>query len=224
MFSSTVENYLKAILLHGEESGGGVMPMGALAGAMGVSPGTVTAMVKALAEQGLLAHRPREGVRLTKKGRAAAARVLRKHRLVETFLVTALKMDWSEVHEEAEALEHAVSDRLLERIDRMLGHPAVDPHGDPIPNAEGEMAGSGAAGARQTLASCGLKTQWRVARIHDQAPAFLDFIREMGLKPGALVRVTRRDAAGGVVRCEVKGAGEAVLGLGEAGKIEVREQ
>ena len=221
MFSSTVENYLKAILLHGEESGGDVMPMGALAGALGVAPGTVTAMVKALAEQGLLAHRPREGARLTKKGRAAAVRVLRKHRLVETFLVSALKMDWAGVHEEAEALEHAVSDRVLERIDALLGHPKTDPHGDPIPTARGGMRGAGRGGARRTLASCRLKMQWRVARIHDQSPAFLGFLRDAGLTPGARVRVTRRDAAGGVAHCEVKGAGEAMLGLGEAGKIEV---
>ncbi|MDR1011909.1 MAG: metal-dependent transcriptional regulator [Opitutaceae bacterium] len=232
MFSSTVENYLKAILLHGEESGAGVMPPGALAEALDVSPGTVTTMVKALAEQGLLSHKPRAGVKLTKSGRAAAVRVLRKHRLVETFLVSALKMDWAGVHEEAEALEHAVSDRVLEKIDELLGHPAVDPHGDPIPNARGELAGGGGVGERLTLASCDVKTQWRVARIHDQAPAFLDFIRDTGLKPGARVRVVRRDEAGGVVRCEVKGeggaggaggAGEAVLGLGEAGKIEVRK-
>lgn len=224
MFSSTVENYLKTILVHGEESGGGAMPTGALAEALGVSPGTVTTMVKALAGQGLLAHRPREGVTLTKAGRAAAVRVLRKHRLVETFLVTTLKMDWASVHEEAEALEHAVSDRVLERIDELLGHPAVDPHGDPIPNAKGEIAGaSGAASARLTLASCELKTQWSVARVHDQSPAFLNFIRDTGMKPGARVRVTRRDPAGGVVCCDVKGAGEAVLGLEGAGKIEVKK-
>ncbi len=224
MFSSTVENYLKAILVHGEGSGGEVMPMGALAEALDVSPGTVTTMVKALAGQGLLAHRPREGVKLTKAGRAAAAAVLRKHRLVETFLVTTLKMDWAGVHEEAEALEHAVSDRVLERIDELLGHPTVDPHGDPIPSAKGEMAGpGGASSSRLTLASCELKTQWSVARIRDQTPAFLNFIRDTGLKPGARVRVTRRDPAGGVVCCEVKGAGEAVIGLGEAGNIEVRK-
>lgn len=222
MFSSTVENYLKAVLLHTEETGGGVMPMGALASALEVAPGTATTMVKALADQKLVTHRPREGVRLTKSGRAAAMRVLRKHRLVETFLVRTLKMDWAGVHEEAEALEHAISDRVLERIDEMLGHPAADPHGDPIPDAKGGLAAA-RANARKTLASCDAKRQWRVARIHDQAPAFLAFAGASGLVPGARVRVTRRDEAGGVVRCEVKDAGEVVLGLAGAEKIEVRE-
>src|SRR6185503_20361208 len=101
--------------------------------AMNVAPGTATAMVKTLAESGLVDYEPRGGVRLTTKGEKLALHVLRRHRLVELFLVEALGLDWSEVDEEAEELEHAISDKVLGRIDKALGHPQVDPHGDPIP-------------------------------------------------------------------------------------------
>src|SRR5678816_4836931 len=124
-----VENYLKHVLLLSEGSDD-LVSMGALAGALAVVPGTVTTMVKALADEGLVEHQPRHGVRLTDEGRRVALSVLRKHRLVETFLVNVLKMDWSKVHEEAEQLEHAISDDVLDRLDALLGHPETDPHGD----------------------------------------------------------------------------------------------
>ena len=112
--------------------------MGKLATAMGVVPGTATTMMEALADSGLVAYEPRGGVRLTRGGaRVLALHVLRRHRLVELFLVQVLGMDWSEVHPEAEELEHAISDKVLERIDTLLGHPSVDPHGDPIPPPRG---------------------------------------------------------------------------------------
>lgn len=216
MPSSTVENYLKAILVR---SGGGdpVVSTGSIAGALGVTPGTITTMVKSLASQGLLRHHPREGVELTDEGRAVALAVLRKHRLVETFLVQVLKMDWREVHLEAEALEHAISDRVLARIDELLGHPAVDPHGDPIPSTRSPRFDRGGAA---TLASCAESEPFRVNRIRDQSAEFLEYVERAGLKPGAWVRVQHRDRAGGVVHCEVRG-GRATLGLPAAAKIEV---
>src|SRR5438067_4637292 len=107
---------------------------------MGVVPGTVTTMVKALSDSGLVDYEPRAGLRLTRGGEQLALHVLRRHRLVELFLVKILGLDWSEVHEEAEELEHAISDKVLERIDALLGHPRVDPHGDPIPSAKGQVA------------------------------------------------------------------------------------
>src|SRR5688500_8179532 len=139
--SRTVENYLKAIfhaetLLASEQD---LVPMGQLATALGVVPGTATTMVKALAESGLARYEPYVGVRLTPAGGKLAAMVLRRHRLIELFLVRVMGMSWAEVHDEAEQLEHAVSDRLIERIDAMLGHPATDPHGDPIPGPEGTV-------------------------------------------------------------------------------------
>src|SRR5438046_8279 len=137
MASRTVENYLKALYSEQQRAGDELVSMGRLASAMGVVPGTVTTMVKALADSGLVSYEPRGGVRLTRGGEQLALHVLRRHRLVELFLVKVLGLDWSEVHAEAEELEHAVSDKVLERIDALLEHPRVDPHGDPIPPARG---------------------------------------------------------------------------------------
>jgi DtxR family Mn-dependent transcriptional regulator len=217
MPTSTVENYLKAILVRSSDAGS-IVSTGALAEALGVTPGTITTMVKSMASRGLLEHQPREGVRLTPEGRSLALAVVRKHRLVETFLVQVLKMDWKEVHEEAEALEHAISERVLLRIDAILGHPAADPHGDPIPSRKSPMLDRGKG---VTLATCESQKQLRVERILDQSAPFLEFIQRTGLKPGARVRVKERDPASGVVRCELR-KGEATLGLPEAAKIEVR--
>ncbi len=216
MPTSTVENYLKAIL-HRTAAGQAIVSTGDIAQDLGVTPGTITTMVKALATQGLLDHQPREGVRLTAEGRALALAVLRKHRLVETFLVQVLKMDWKEVHEEAEKLEHAISDRVLARIDELLGRPAADPHGDPIPNPRLPPANP----ARNiTLANCDTDKPFRVERILDQSGPFLEFVQRSGLKPGARVSVRTREAASGVVRCDL-GVGMATLGLPEASKIQV---
>src|ERR671924_1175896 len=139
--SSTVENYLKAIyqgqsVLTDQQR---LVPMGHVAAALGVTPGTATTMVKALAESGLAEYEPYSGVRLTAAGEKLAGLVLRRHRLVELFLVQVMGMSWAEVHEEAEQLEHVVSQRLIERIDEMLGRPTHDPHGDPIPNPDGAI-------------------------------------------------------------------------------------
>src|ERR1044071_1980479 len=139
--SQTVENYLKTIYLAQTSlaSKRDLVPMGQLASALGVVPGTATTMVKTLAESGLARYEPYVGVRLTASGEKLAALVLRRHRLIELFLVRVLGMSWTEVHDEAENLEHAVSDRLIGIIDDMLGHPAVDPHGDPIPDRHGAV-------------------------------------------------------------------------------------
>jgi DtxR family Mn-dependent transcriptional regulator len=219
MASSTVENYLKAILLRSGEPGS-MVPTGTIAEALGVVPGTSTTMVKSMAAQGLVEYHARTGVRLTAKGRALALAVLRKHRLIELFLVQVLKMDWAEVHEEAEALEHAISDRVLERLDTLLGHPNADPHGDPIPNVKHpRFETKGGA----TLATCAPDKFWRVARITDQTPRFLAFVQQTGLKPGARVRVMKRDRTSGVVHCDLRAGGTTALGLAEASKIEVAE-
>ena len=137
--SQTVENYLKTIFLAqaGRAAPDELVPMGQIASALGVVPGTATTMVKTLSESGLVHYEPYMGVRLTPAGEKLASLVLRRHRLIELFLVKVLGMSWTEVHDEAERLEHAVSEQLIERIDAMLGRPAVDPHGDPIPTAEG---------------------------------------------------------------------------------------
>src|ERR671924_1360048 len=191
--SSTVENYLKAIF-----QGQSALPrdqrlvsMGQVAAALGVTPGTATTMVKALAESGLAEYEPYSGVRLSAAGEKLAGLVLRRHRLVELFLVQVMGMSWAEVHEEAEQLEHVVSERLIERIDEMLGRPTRDPHGDPIPSADGAVT------PRQldSLLTCPVNTRLRVTRIADQDPAFLRFIEHNALKPGEHVEVETRDAA-----------------------------
>jgi DtxR family transcriptional regulator, Mn-dependent transcriptional regulator len=195
--SSTVENYLKAIYL-GQTSlplTVRLVSMGHVAAALGVTPGTATTMVKALAESGLAQYEPYSGVRLTTAGEKLAALVLRRHRLVESFLVKVMGMSWAEVHDEAEQLEHVVSERLIERIDEMLGRPTHDPHGDPIPTAEGAIPSD----RLESLLTCPMGTPLRVTRIADQDPAFLHFIERNDLKPGQAIEVQARDAAADAV-------------------------
>jgi DtxR family transcriptional regulator, Mn-dependent transcriptional regulator len=195
--SSTVENYLKAIyqgqvtLPHDHR----LVPMGQVASALGVTPGTATTMIKALAESGLAEYEPYSGVRLTASGEKLAGLVLRRHRLVEAFLVQVMGMSWADVHEDAEQLEHVVSDRLIDRIDEMLGRPTHDPHGDPIPTADGEITSK----PLDSLLTCPLATPLKVTRISDQDPAFLRFIESNDLKPGEPVEVESRDDAADAV-------------------------
>jgi DtxR family Mn-dependent transcriptional regulator len=219
MASSTVEDYIKHIYLVSEKSGQNQVAMGHIAEALGVVPGTATTMVKALADAGLVEYAPRVGVDLTEHGRKLALHVLRRHRLIEQFLVEFLGFDWSEVHEEAECLEHVVSDLLLDRIDKKLGHPTEDPHGDPIPSAQGELL----HGSSECLIACPLDTQLLVARITDQDPDFLQYIAGAGLTLGVSVRVVERSLSAESVRLAV-GTTDAslTLGLGAAAKVLVR--
>ncbi len=214
--SVATEDYLKRILAAEEQSGESLVGLGALAGAMQVTPGTITTMVKSLERAGLLAYYPRSGVRLTGRGRKEAMGVLRRHRLIELFLVESLGFDWSEVHEEAEVLEHAVSGRLLDRIDAVLGHPEFDPHGDPIPNAAGSLL------SRDTteLSSAPVDSDLTIARVHHHDPGFLSYLKEQGLVPGARVVVTERSDQADTVRVRTA-VGEAVLSRAAAAGIRV---
>ena len=214
MATIAVENYLKHVLLL-SDGNPELVPMGALAGALEVVPGTVTTMVKALADEGLVEHQPRHGVRLTGEGRRVALNVLRKHRLVETFLVNVLKMDWSKVHDEAEQLEHAISDEVLDRLDALLGHPETDPHGDPIPSRQGKLSSQVYA----TLATCITERAMRIVRVTEQSKEFLQFAEQNGLQPGTSLRVVDRNLTAGLVSVR-KTTGRAVaLSLVAAGKI-----
>jgi len=208
--SSTVENYLKAIY-QGQarlSDNDRLVPMGQVASALGVTPGTATTMIKALAESGLAVYEPYSGVRLSPAGEKLAGLVLRRHRLVELFLVQVMGMSWAEVHDEAEQLEHVVSERLIERIDEMLGHPTHDPHGDPIPTPEGAIPTK----VLDTLLTCPIGTPLRVIRIADQDPRFLRFIESHELKPGQPVEVEARDAAADAVR--LRGADQRPITIG----------
>lgn len=215
MPTSTVEDYLKCILLEQQLDPEALVSMGQISSALKVAPGTVTAMVKALADSGLVAYEPYTGVRLTPSGRQLAAHVLRRHRLIELFLVRVMGMDWSEVHLEAEELEHAVSDRLIERMDEMLGAPSVDPHGDPIPDAHGVVA----APVLSTLLTCDLDAPLRVARVADQSREFLQLVERRGLKPGSGVRVELRDEAADTVELRLESGASLSLGNRAASKI-----
>jgi len=215
--SSTVENYLKAIYQAQLRlpRRGDLVPMGQLAGALGVVPGTATTMVKALAESGLVKYEPYGGVRLSAAGERLAALVVRRHRLIELFLVKVMGMSWTDVHEEAEYLEHAVSDRLIERIDEMLGHPAADPHGDPIPDPDGVLDRR----PLDTLLTCPLYAPVTIARVTDQDAEFLRFVERRDLKPGAVVAVEERDAAADSVRLRGRDAREITIGTRAASKV-----
>lgn len=218
--SSTVENYLKAIYvgethLIGDQK---LVPMGQLAASLGIAPGTATTMVKALAESGLVTYEPYNGVRLTSAGEKLAARVLRRHRLIELFLVRVMGMTWDEVHDDAEQMEHVVSDRLIERIDDMLGHPEFDPHGDPIPTADGRLAHR----ALETLLTCPLHTPVTVARVTDQDAAFLRFIESHHLKPGETIEVEDRDEVSDSVRLKGRNDQRMTIGARAASKLLVQ--
>lgn len=194
MATSTVENYLKHILLL-SEGADGLVAMGTLAQSLAVVPGTATTMVKSMADSGLVDYQLRQGVKLTDSGRALALTVLRKHRLVETFLVHVLKMNWSEVHAEAEQLEHAISDAVLDRLDALLGYPATDPHGDPIPSRQGRLN----AQVYATLTNCRPDTPVKIVRVTEQSAEFLHYAEQNNLLPGATVRVVERNLPAGLV-------------------------
>ena len=215
--SSTVENYLKAIYAGAATltPPQRLLPMGQLAAALGVAPGTATTMVKTLAESGLVEYEPYTGVALTSAGEKLAALVLRRHRLVELFLVRFMGYAWDEVHDEAEQLEHVVSDRLIERMDEMLDRPEVDPHGDPIPNSEGLIKRQEA----QSLLTCPLRTPVTVSRVIDQDRVFLRFIEQNNLKPGESIEVEERDAASDSVRVRGKNDRQIIIGTRAASKL-----
>src|SRR3954451_3842302 len=217
--SSTVENYLKAIY-QGQSSlatDQRLVPMGQVASALGVTPGAATTLGKALAESALAEYEPYSGVRLSAAGEKLAGLVLRRHRLVEAFLVQVMGMSWAEVHDEAEHLEHVVSERLIERIDEMLGRPTHDPHGDPIPNPEGTIT----TRHLDNLLTCPLQTALTVIRIADQDPAFLRFIESNDLKPGQPVEVETRDAAADSVMLRGKDERRITIGARAASKLPV---
>jgi DtxR family Mn-dependent transcriptional regulator len=181
MPSLTVENYVKAIYLLAQQARVSEVATGQISAALGVLPGTVTSMLKTLDDSNLATYTPYEGVRLTTAGRALALRVLRRHRLIEQFLSQTLNLSWDEVHEEAEHMEHAVSDALVDRIDAYLGHPTTDPHGDPIPQADGTVASV----ADHPLADCNAGERFSVSRVIDQSPEFLRYLSQTGLEIGA---------------------------------------
>jgi len=216
MASSTVENYLKTLYTQQPDFPGQSVPLGRLAERLELTPGTVTTMIKRLAGANLVEYETRGGARLTPEGERLALQVLRRHRLLELFLVNIVGFDWSEVHAEAEELEHAASERLLARIDHMLGYPRLDPHGDPIPSPGGEITDRELI----QLSECP-PGEAEVAQISDHDAAFLNFLHEHGLMPGITLTVQRCDPIADVVTVQSEGARPMQLGLAAARKIRV---
>ncbi len=215
MPSLTVENYVKTIYLIASRSPQGrCVATGELAQALAVSPGTVTGMLKTLSEADLATYTPYEGASLTPAGERLALMVLRRHRLVEQFLVQALKMPWDEIHEEAEHLEHAVSERLIDRIDAFLGYPDVDPHGDPIPRRDGTLPDRGGLPLSELPPGC----VFQLTRVVDQDPAFLRYLTDCGLDLGTRAEVieNRPEAGALVLRA---GTRHVALGRDAAAKV-----
>ena len=191
MPTHSVQDYLKAIYVL--ESYGQEVTTSQIAARLGVAAPSVSAMVKRLAAQGLVGHDPYRAVQLTEAGAQAALAVVRRHRLVETYLHDALGLPWDEVHDEAEVLEHSVSERVVDAMDRALGHPARDPHGDPIPPKRGRHREI----RDEPLQAVPRGRRVRVERVCDHDPAVLRHLAALGLVPGTEVDVEGRDPFGG---------------------------
>ena len=208
----SVEDYLKAIY---HLSGAGTPAATSdIAHLLDLAPASVTGMVKRLSEQGLLEHVPYKGVELTPAGRRAALKMVRRHRILESYLVAFLEYTWDTVHEEAERLEHAVSDALIERMALALGNPSVDPHGDPIPAPDGTMVEL----VYTPLSEVPVGESVELRRVETGQADRLRYFAEHGLVPGAAVVVTGRQPFGGPVALRTS-AGEQLLGAELAGLL-----
>ena len=201
--SSVAQDYLK-VVWNAQEWSSDPLTVKQLAGRLGVTAGTVSEGVRKLAEAGLIDHARYGQIALTERGRDAALAVVRRHRLIETLLVETFGYGWDEVHEEAEILEHAISEAFLERIDVHLGRPTHDPHGDPIPTAQGEITIPVAHLVSDLEAgACGV-----VTRVSDAEPELLQRLATAGLVPGAHLVVASRDEASALMVIETRGHGD----------------
>jgi DtxR family Mn-dependent transcriptional regulator len=214
MNSASVEDYLKTILdLASEQAAASTS---AIANRLGVAAASVTGMLKRLSERGLVEHVPYYGARLTDDGRAEAVRLVRRHRLIELFLVRMLGYAWDRVHEEAERLEHAVSDELIERIAVVLGQPATDPHGAPIPGPDRPYHEPTLPSLDEL--SAGERAVLR--EVPDRDPEVLRYLATLKLFPGTKIRLIDRAPANGPLRVEVDGK-EHYLGMELSKQIRV---
>jgi DtxR family Mn-dependent transcriptional regulator len=200
----SVEDYLKAIYRLTPE--GRPAATSDIANLLELAPASVSGMVKRLSEHGLLEHVPYKGVQLTEEGRRAALRTIRRHRLIEAYLVAFLGYTWDTVHDEAERLEHAVSDQLVERMAAVLGHPSVDPHGDPIPDVDGAIHEP--ASTPMSELPEGMAAELR--RVDESDPGRLRYIASIGLHPGARVVVVDRQPFHGPITIEVDGQSHVI--------------
>ena len=215
--SDAIENYAKAIYALEGRSGSAVST-NALAERLGVTPASASAMVKKLAERGLVDHEPYRGVTLTEAGRRVALEVVRHHRLLELYLAEHLGVPWDRVHAEAEALEHVLSEDLESRIAAKLGNPTHDPHGDPIPNADLTID----EGETRSVASLDVGDRGTFVRVSDSDPDMLRYLDERGVRLGYELEVLDRQPFGGPLTVRF-GDGLQVLGgaLAQAMRVEL---
>jgi DtxR family Mn-dependent transcriptional regulator len=206
--SSAVQDYLKALYMIGFEGGVSLVPTTAVADRLGVSAASATKMLKRLDALGLAVHESYRGASLTQAGMKIALEVIRHHRLLETYLAEALGVPWDEVHQEAEVLEHVLSEGLEDRIAALLGDPVADPHGHPIPAKDGSVP----LHATRSLWDCNDGETVNVGRVSDQQPSALRYLGDAGIRPGATVQVVERGPLSGPLFVRV-GRGSDVAAL-----------
>ena len=199
MSSESIEDYIKAIFQIGKN--GDLVQTSAIADRLEVRPASVSNMMRRLATLGFLVHEPYHGVKLTKEGELLARRMVRRHRLIERFLVEVLDYPWDEVHEEAERLEHAVSPRFMDRLDKLLENPSTDPHGAPIPASDGTMDES----AHPALVELRAGDTACVRRVRDGDGDLLRQFGQLGIRPDALIEVLEANDEEGTMVLRVGG-------------------
>ena len=215
--SRSIEDYLKVIYKLERESGSA--QTSAIAEALSIAPPSVSGMVKRLADNGLVTHTPYRGVELTETGRSQALKMLRRHRVLESYLIENLGYDWDDVHQEAERLEHAVSDELIERMASNLGNPTHDPHGAPIPSASGQI--EPLRYIPMTEIDVGATAMFRL--VGDADSKRLRFIASLGLKPGVEFRVLARQPFNGPVTVQLPGDRQEVIGFELASSLKCEQ-
>ncbi len=193
MITASVENYLKAVYYLHEE--GGEVSTSKLSELLHIRPASVTGMIKRMAGMNLLVYEPYRTIKLTAKGRREALKILRRHRLIESFLVEIMGLPWNRVHQEAEKWEHVVSDDVVERMAQLLGNPSHDPHGAPIPNKHGAIKPN----KNISLARYPVSVDGFVAEVDDKNAELLHYLEQNGIRPGAKVKITSIETAGGVM-------------------------
>jgi len=215
--SEAIENYAKAIYAL-EQRGQGAVTTNALAERMHVTPASASSMVKKLDDMGLVTHTPYKGVKLTDSGRRVALEVLRHHRLLELYLAESLGVPWDRVHDEAEVLEHVLSEELEELIAAKLGNPTRDPHGDPIPSAELEIE----EGQTECLAELEPGASGVFVRVSDSDPSMLRYLAQLGITPGERFEIVDRQPFGGPLFARFDGQVQVLGGqLAAAMRVEV---
>jgi DtxR family Mn-dependent transcriptional regulator len=207
--TAPVEDYLKVIFEL--ESAGEAAGTNEIAAELGVAPASVSGMVRRLADQHLITHERYRGVRLTRDGRRAALRTIRRHRVIEAYLTQALGYPWDRVHDEAERLEHAASDELIDRMAAAIGEPSTDPHGAPIPTREGTLHER----TLESLAEIDVGKRVRVEQVGDRDPGQLRYLAELGVVPGARIEVVTRAPYDGPITLRV-GGGRSTRSIGPA--------